>query len=791
MPVAGTACRRDGDGDGRPALSAGRLARERILVAGTVQGVGFRPFVFRLARSLGLRGRVANTGRGVAIDAEGDPEALEAFVQALRERAPRLAQVAGVTRRPAPPRGYTDFRVLPAAPAAVRPAGTHPDAAGAVLVPPDVAMCDQCRRETLDPADRRHLYPFTNCTDCGPRFTILADVPYDRRRTSMAAFQLCADCAREYEDPGDRRFHAEPGACPACGPRVRLVDRTGAPLAGEWREAFRRLVLAGGIVAVKGIGGYHLACDARNEAAVAELRRRKGRPARPFAVMCRDLEVAARYCRISPREAALLSGPEAPIVLLEKRPGAGLAEGLAPGLRSLGVMLPYTPLHLLLFSDGLDVLVMTSGNPSGLPLAAGDEEALERLAGIADAFLQHDREIVNRCDDSVARVVGGDLHLLRRARGYVPAPVRVPAAPGEPDALGTGGHQRVTFCLLQGEGAVLSQHLGDLDTAEALEAYRSALARLTAWTGCRPRAIGCDLHPGYATTRLARELSEVFGGAAVVGVQHHHAHLAACLAENGLEGEAVGVVLDGTGYGEDGAVWGFEVLSGGYGGFRRHAHLAYVPLPGGERAVRRPWVMAVSYLLACLGEDGYRLAERLFPDRAAELPLLGKLVAAGFNSPPASSCGRLFDAVSALLGVCRENTYDGQAAAELGELVLAGIEDAYPFAFRQGVLDPGPLLAGVAGDALAGADRRLVATRFHNAVAAMAVAAALAAAEEASLDRVALSGGCFQNPYLFLRVREALEGAGLKVYFHRRVPANDGGLALGQAMVARWRAASG
>ena len=781
------------------------LARYRVKITGTVQGVGFRPYVYQLARHYRLGGWVRNSSRGVVMEVEGPPEAVNSFLQELAARPPRLAKIASMAREPLPPAGYKTFEIVDSREGREREA----------LVPPDVALCEDCRREVLDPADRHYRYPFTNCTNCGPRYTVIRDLPYDRHRTSMAVFDLCPDCSREYHDPGDRRFHAQPVACPRCGPRVWLADRDGRELAGDWVEEFRRLILDGYIVALKGLGGFHLACDARQGAAVGKLRERKGRPAKPFAVMARDLDVVRRYCRLGPEEERLLASPEAPIVILERHLGGHptapeLPAELAPGLRTLGMMLPYTPLHLLLFGPGVDLLVMTSGNVSELPLVKDNRAALAELGPIADYFLLHDREIVNRCDDSLVRVVGGEIHPYRRSRGYIPRPLEVPlpaagalqgpgasiprgAASSSPCVLGIGGEMKNAFCLLAagpggGGQAFMSPHVGELDSVEGLRNLGEILGNLCRFLRLEPVVVAYDQHPGYQSAALARRLPARHH----VPVQHHHAHLASCLAENGLTGPAIGIVADGTGYGTDGAVWGFEVLVGEYRGFKREYHLAYLPLPGGEAAVRQPWQMAVGYLYRYLGEEGLQVAASLFPGRERAIRVVARLVDTGFNSPLTSSCGRWFDAVSAMLGVCLENTYEGQAAAELGDLVdtggvAPGMQGSYPFSFRGEEIYPGPAMAALVGDLRGGVPRGVIAARFHNTVAGMMVEAACRVREREGLDRVALSGGVFQNPYLYTRVRDELTGRGFQVYGHRGVPANDGGLALGQAMVALWR----
>lgn len=775
--------------------------RRKLVISGTVQGVGFRPFVFNLARRFGVGGKVYNSGGRVVVEAEGREEAVARFLAELVSSPPPLARIGEVRTFVLPPAGDSVFTI------AGSRSRSRGRAAKRAPVPPDVATCPECKKEVLDPADRRHLYHFTNCTNCGPRFTILFDLPYDRRRTAMSSFPMCPECAREYRDPADRRFHAQPVACPACGPRVELVDRAGRPVAREgWLSAAARLLAQGRILAVKGLGGFHLACAATDGEAVAELRRRKRRPDKPFAVMGRDLETVGRYCLVTPAEEALLRSPAAPIVLLQKRAGCPLPAGLAPGVATLGVMLPYTPLHILLLQEGPPLMVMTSGNAGGLPIVTDNERALAELGGIADYFLMHDREIVNRCDDSVVAAVGGATLFFRRSRGYVPEPVAVPAGKGAPAVLGIGGEAKNTFCLLAEGEAYLSQHIGEVDTLEGRESLLGCINSFCRLTGIKPELITADLHPGYRSSSLADELAKELGVRRHPGVQHHHAHLASCMAENGLEGEVIGIILDGAGYGPDGRLWGFEIARGSYRRYRREFYLAYVPLPGGELAVREPWRTAAAYLIAFLGERGKKAAGNFFADRRRELAVVEKMLAAGINSPPASSCGRFFDAAAALLGLCLESTYEGQAAAFLESLVpwcpaeaadtglssFSGFSPAlrpYPFAFRGAAIDPAPALGALIEDIGAGKDPALIAGRFHDTIIAMVAEAAEKIREKTGLFRVALSGGAWQNRYLTGVAARFLEERGFQVFRHRLVPPGDGGLALGQAVVAAWQEA--
>lgn len=754
------------------------MRRYRLILRGIVQGVGFRPFVYRLAQSWGIRGVVYNASTGVCIDAEGEEGQVESFIREILTRPPRLAKIADWQQEELTPCGFKTFTIEASV------VGTDQQ----VIASPDIALCGECQREVLDPADRHYRYPFTNCTSCGPRFTIIYNLPYDRSRTAMAPFALCPDCAAEYADPGNRRFHAQPVACPACGPRVILLDHKGQMVPGDWAERAGEFLRQGYILAIKGLGGFHLACDATNNSAVGSLRQRKGRQGKPFAVMARDLETVKKYCYISEAEAALLSSPAAPIVLLGLRPGTNLSPLVAPGLSTLGVMLPYTPLHLLLLKAGPPLLVMTSANPSDLPLVKENEKALQVLAGIADYFICHNREIVNRCDDSVIALRLGYTHFYRRSRGYVPQAIPV-SLPTGPDVLGVGGDLKNTFCLLKGEEAFLSQHIGDLAALETREAWREALERLQLLTGANPEIIACDLHPGYYSTRLAKGLSPQ-----LVRVQHHHAHLASCLAENGVTGPVLGVICDGTGYGLDGAIWGGEIIKGAYDDFQRILHLRYIPLPAGNQGVRHPWYMAVSYLYHCLGpEEGEAAARKLFGQEGLRLEVVLQMLRRKFNLTPTSSTGRLCDAVAALCGICLENTYDGQAACELEEAALSCGElerlQPYPFILTDEEMDPAPVIRSIWEELKRGTPSAVIAARFHRTLGEMILQAVERASEITGLRCVALSGGVWHNRLLLETVNQGLVNRGFIVYIHRLVPPNDGGLALGQAAVARatWR----
>ncbi len=872
--------------------------RTRLRVRGIVQGVGFRPFVYGLAARYELAGHVGNDADGVFIEVEGADDALAAFRAALTDEAPPLSHIESVTAQAMSLRGETAFVILESrAGADVR---AH--------IPPDVGICDDCLRELYDPDDRRYRYPFINCTHCGPRFTIITGIPYDRATTTMAAFTMCPACAAEYDDPRSRRFHAQPIACPDCGPRVWWEERSalnpaperrvrlgeglpdgrgaprpysGSPLpaahsasrhkdmdarrSGEGLgmraesdaaiAAAQAALRAGKIVAVKGVGGFHLACDATNDAALATLRERKGRVDKPFAVMVRDLDAAREIAHIDDAEAALLTSRQRPIVLLRKRAGSAakphlssgephpptpspytergikgvrsLSAGVAPGNPLVGVMLPYTPLHYLLIGE--TPLVMTSGNLSGEPIAIDNDEARERLAPLVDGFLMHDRPIHVPCDDSVLRIHDGGELPIRRSRGYTPYPIRLPIAGAS--VLAVGGELKNAFCLTHEGSAFMSQHIGDMENLETLQAFERAQAHLCALYNARPQAVVCDLHPGYATTEWAQAHS-ARAGVPLIRVQHHHAHIAALMAEHGMDGtqQVIGVCLDGTGYGTDGAIWGGEVLLVDDDGFTRAAHLKYVPLPGGDAAVRRPYRMALAHLWAA----GIAWEDDLPPVRACppnERRVLLRQLEAGIATLPTSSMGRLFDAVAALLGVRQVVTYEAQAAIELEGMASVGADGAYAFgvdeetdadearlvptpdavsvgtrhassvstpslytergAGGEVVIDPAPMLCAIVADLRAGVAPGVIAARFHTGVAEALLAVCARLREAGQGERVALSGGVMQNAFLMNALLARLRAHGFTVLTHRVVPPNDGGIALGQAVVGMRRMARG
>ncbi len=745
------------------------LARVRIRVAGIVQGVGFRPFVHGLAAELGLAGFVGNDEAGVVIEAEGPPDALDALVVALRDRAPAMAVVEEIDVEPMSPLGATGFKI----------AASEAGGRRTTLISPDTATCDDCLAEMWDPADRRYRYPFINCTNCGPRFTIVTEVPYDRPFTTMAGFPMCAACAAEYHDPADRRFHAQPVACPDCGPTLRLVGADSPvqdPLVGA-----AELLRAGAVLAVKGLGGFHLAALAASEPAVSALRSRKHREDKPFAVQAADLDVARALAEVDDAEAAELTSRRRPIVLLRRRPGAALAASVAPGNSYLGVMLPYTPLHHMLAAEVGEPIVLTSGNVSDEPIAYDDADAAERLHPIADAFLTHDRPIHVRADDSVIRVVGGQVLPIRRSRGYAPEPLPLAFSAARP-LLGCGAELKNTFCLARGRHAFLSHHIGDLENFETLRSFTDGIEHFRRLFDVQPELVAYDLHPEYLSTKYAQELD----GVELVGVQHHHAHIASCLADNGEAGPVIGIACDGTGYGSDGTLWGGEVLEASLHGFRRLAHLEPVPLPGGATAIRQPWRMASSWLHAAYaGEppDDLDVQAR----NAAQWPAVRKLLGSEFAGPVTSSTGRLFDAVSALIGIRDTVNYEGQAAIELEQAVHRAETGSYPVAEQDGVIAAGDLIRAVVVDVRAGVDPPVIAARFHNGLVDALAGVAQRCGAEAGIGTVALSGGVFQNVVLLTRLTERLQAAGLRVLTHSRVPPNDAGVSLGQVAVAAAR----
>ncbi len=755
--------------------SGGKVFLE-INVRGIVQGVGFRPFVYRIARERGLAGWVVNTPEGVCIKIGGEQEALDSFLGALRKEAPPAAVIEEVKSRKVTPFKAESFQIRESSGEGER----------VTLVSPDLATCADCLRELFDPADRRYRYPFINCTNCGPRFTIIADTPYDRPFTTMAPFRMCAECEREYNDPSNRRFHAQPNACPECGPRFWLENEKGALVEGDPICEAAKLLREGKIVAVKGLGGFQLACDATSDEAVSRLRVRKQRYAKPLAVMVKNLEEARRYCFVSEEEANLLSSPKSPIVVLRERSDSPLSCEVNRGLRTLGIFLPYTPVHHLLLRETGVPLVMTSGNLSEEPIARTNEEAREKLAGIADYFLMHNRDILVRYDDSVSMVMKGREYPIRRARGYAPYPV-VLSLESRIEVLAVGAELKNTFCFLRGRHAFMSQHIGDMDHRETLRHYEEAMEAVRRLFSLRPELVAHDLHPDYLTTQLAAEF-----GLPLEAVQHHHAHVVSCMADNDLDGRVIGVSWDGTGYGPDGTVWGGEFLICDEAGYERAAHLHAYPMPGGDGCVKDIFRMAFGVLWDVCGNEDKVIESfrRIFPARAELAEVLAAQVKSGLNTPVTSSAGRMFDAAAALAGLRDEAFYEGQAACELE---ATAYEEACPYPWELDrtsfpwIVDTRPLFSSLLDDVVKGVGIRQISGRFHATLAEVVVEVCLRLGEETGIGRVVLSGGVFQNALLTTAIASCLEARGIACYLHRRVPCNDGGISLGQAVVAASR----
>jgi hydrogenase maturation protein HypF len=747
------------------------IRRYRLLAHGRVQGVGFRPTFYRELTRRGCGGSIRNTPEGVVLEVEGPADVLDAFVRDFRRIAPERARVDELTVEEVEPRGETEFRIEP----------SRADGPSLLPIPPDLATCAECLRELHDPDCRRRGYAFDTCTACGPRFTIARQVPFDRDRSSMDQFPPCPDCGREYADPADRRMHAVTISCPTCGPSLSFLTPDGGPLDGDPIERTQRMLRDGAILAVKGVGGFHLACDATRETVVARLRERKRRPAKPLAIMVPDLSACERMCIVPEFERSLLSSPQAPIVLLRKRPDCPVADAVAPGLYELGVMLPYTPLHVLLFDDPAvpRALVMTSCNRSEEPIAIAHEHVADELADLVDGILTNDRPITNRCDDSLVAAFSGQPLPMRRSRGYVPEPIEL--TDGGPSVLATGGMLKNAFALTSGRRAFLSQHIGDVSDADNALYFARSVERFCALLRLEPEVVACDMHPDYPTTAYARELAEA-RGLPLVAVQQHHAHVVSCLAEHGRDGPVIGVSWDGSGYGDDEAVWGGEFLLCDRRGYERRYHLDYVRMPGGERAVQQPWRMALSHLANALGPEA-ALARMRRHVGERELTLALRAMELREFSPPTSSAGRLFDAVAALLGVRLEATYEGQAACEL-EARAADSTGCYGFGYDGGRITLAETFDGLCRDLDGGEGPAVIAGRFHATMARLIVETCRRLRDETGMETAALSGGVMQNRTLLGLAVPALEADGFEVLLQTRVPPNDGGLCLGQAACA-------
>jgi len=756
-------------------------SRLRLRFSGIVQGVGFRPFVYKTAVSRGLTGFVQNTPEGVVVEIEGDEGSLQDFLAALTTQAPPLAEIAHVDTE----------RIRPVADTLFRIESSRTSGRTEVLISPDIATCDNCLKELFDPTNRRYRYPFINCTDCGPRLTIIRDVPYDRSCTSMSVFPLCEDCRHEYEDMSDRRFHAEPNACPVCGPRLCLLDGKGNPIeAGDVVKEAQRLIKAGKVLAIKGLGGFHLCVNAQDDRAVARLRKRKSREEKPLAIMVRDLGTASGIAHIGEVERLLLMSPSRPIVVCRAKTPSAVSGLVAPHMGTLGIMLPYTPLHHLILERDCEILVMTSANVTDEPICICNQEAITRLSGIADAFVVHDREILVRCDDSVVMMAMNQPYMIRRSRGYAPRPT--PLGETLPAVLALGAHLKSTVCIVKEDKAFLSPHIGDLETPLARDFFHETLDLMQRIARLRPDVLACDMHPGYYSTRVA----ETSGASLVIRIQHHHAHVVSCMAEHRIRGPVIGIAMDGTGYGEDGTVWGGEFLAADEMAFTRMAHLRYLPLPGGDAAIRNPWRFACCVLADALGEEWQESASRLgvlpenMPFDHIEAMLRSKV-----NSPLTSSLGRMFDAVSVMLGLKKTVSFEGQAAAMLEAATRRGEGKVLPYAVQKEngawVLDLSPCVRTIAESAASSKDMPYLAASFHATLIESFAHTAGLIRDDTDLDRVVLSGGCFQNIILLQGCVKRLERDGFTVFFHRMVPANDGGVSLGQAVAAAYRIKKG
>ncbi len=752
------------------------MRRVEIRITGIVQGIGFRPFIYNLAKTHSIQGWVLNNEKGVLIDAEAEDGNLDRFVRDIPKLAPPLARIESFEVRHLEPFNYTTFEIKKSEEAQEK----------FVLISPDVATCHQCLSELFSPQDFRYRYPFINCTLCGPRFTIIQDIPYDRHKTTMAPFIMCPVCQKEYEDPEDRRFHAQPNACPACGPSLRLEDKEGKEVPGDPIQKTLKLLQRGSIVAIKGLGGFHLACDAKNNEAVSALRSRKYREDKPFAVMCRDLEEMRKHCEVDEEEEKLLWSVERPIVILKRKGDSTIAHAVAPYQNTLGVILPYSPLHHLLLNGPLKTLVMTSGNISDEPIAYKNEEAKRRLGHIADYFLFHNRDIHMRCDDSVTRIFEGKPYILRRSRGYVPFPIKL-SFPLEM-ILACGGELKNTFCLTRGPYAFMSHHIGDLENLETLSSFEEGIEHFKRLFSIEPKALVYDLHPDYLSTKYALSIPDI----PKLGVQHHHAHIVSAMAENGIEGDVIGVALDGTGFGTDGTIWGGEFLKANLRDFDRMAHLKKLPMPGGTMAIKEPWRMAMVYLSEAFQDEMTNINIDLMKRvDVRKWEVLKTMIKAKINAPLTSSMGRLFDAVSSLLSLRDEVHYEGQAAIELEMIADQRVTERYSFKLLNAevpiMIDTTEIVKGVVQDLTGEISRSIISGKFHRTIASLIIETCCAIRLKEGLNRVILSGGVFQNILLLSLVKKGLEHYGFEVYTHHLVPTNDGGISLGQTVIGHMR----
>lgn len=746
----------------------------KATVSGVIQGIGFRPFVYNLAKKRDLSGYITNTSLGVDIEVEGEYEKIALFFQEIENNHLPLAHITQIEKVTLFPLNYQDFTI--------RESLNFPQKT--VFIPPDICVCEDCLQEMGNIEDRRFRYPFINCTHCGPRYTIIADLPYDRPKTSMNVFKMCDECVQEYQDPTHRRFHAQPNACPVCGPRLELCNRDGKLLRVDDPIARSiELLKEGYILAIKGLGGFHLVVDGENDQAVRSLRMRKLRDEKPFAIMSLGISQISQYAKISPEEESLLLSPQRPIIILEKKKPNSLSSHIAPSNKNFGVMLPYTPLHYLLLRHDFLALVMTSGNVSEEPIVIDNDDAFYHLCRVTDYFLIHNRDIYLRCDDSLVQKIGSRPRIIRRARGYVPLPLSLPVQ--SPPILSCGAELKNTFCLSKGNSAFLSQHIGDLKNLESYRFFCFTIDHLKKLLDVEPVLCTHDLHPDYLSTRYALEQS----GIETMGIQHHHAHIVSCLTENGIDGPTIGLAFDGTGYGVDGNIWGGEVLAVEDSRFTRLAHFAYVPMPGGDAVTKEPWRMALSYLFFTFGETLYDFTLPLFQKiEERKIKVILEMIQKGVNCQRTSSLGRLFDALAAILGVRLQVSYEGQAAVELEMILDENEEGLYPFEWEKGeecyVISPAPIISGVVGDLLEGKSPSRISYKFHQTLIQLFAELVNQLREETGLDRIALSGGVFQNATLLFGLEKTLQERGFSVFSHSKVPTNDGGISLGQAAIA-------
>lgn len=749
--------------------------RLKIKITGSVQGVGFRPAVYNYAISFNLKGYVQNTFQGVIIEVEGERDSLNKFVEKLKNCPPVLSRIDSFQINELPFNGYQDFKIII----------SEEEGTANTLISPDTSICNDCLKEVKDKNDRRFSYPFTNCTNCGPRFTIVKDIPYDRKKTTMSVFKMCPDCLKEYLDPTNRRFHAQPNSCFSCGPSLELIKDGKTIESKDCILKAKELLAQGNIIAIKGLGGYHLACDAQNEEVVSKLRNRKYREDKPFALMAKNIETIRNFCKISQKEKSFLLSIPKPIVLLKKKNNSKIAKSVAPKQKYLGFMLPYTPLHYLLFDNSpYQALVMTSGNISDEPISYKNKEALNRLPNIADYFLVHNREIHMRCDDSVGRIINHKELIIRRSRGYVPLPIKLNFN-FKKEILACGGHLKNTFCLVKDDQAFISHHIGDLENMETLASFREGIDHFKKLFSISPEIIAHDLHPEYLSTKYALEHSSL-----LVGVQHHHAHIVSCMAENALSEEVIGVAFDGTGYGSDGKVWGGEFLITSQKSFKRIAHLKYLPMPAGEKAIKEPWRMVISYLYQIYGDDFINLPLEFVKKLPPNWPLILKIITQNINCPETSSMGRLFDAVSTLIDFKERVNYEGQAAIELEMMAKEEVKKFYDYEIIKSkdklIINWERIIQGIVGDLIKNISKSVISAKFHNTITYIILEICQKIRKQTGITKVVLSGGVFQNIHLLKNTYNLLARNKFNVYTHSRIPPNDGGISLGQAVVANF-----